>query len=810
MGKYIPFGLLIIMSGSLLAVPASPEPGMIRYPDGRELTVYLRGDENRSWHETEDGHHIIKNTSGQYEYAEVAINGLVKSSGILAHAPGQRGITEQKFVTSLPELIIYPASMQKTGTMTALTPTPTVPFDQTDFPTLGDKKFLLILVEFADRSFTHSAIAFDSLMNNENYTHNDAIGSVRKYYNATSFDRFNPNFDVVGPIELDSGLAYYGKNVGDNKDVNIQLFIREAINKADPLVDYAQYDNDNDGYVDNVYFIYAGYGECFYGADKNTIWPHRWAFIGSQPSLDGKIFYDYSTSMEFYGTSGTTRTSVGVVCHEFGHVCGLPDFYDTDYEDSGGNCGGLGAWDAMAGGSWNDAGKRPPIFNAWSRMYLRWAEPQELIGTENVTLNPVYSHNEARYFFSQTDDEFFMMENRQQSAWDAALPGHGLLIYHIDMNSSGWNNNTLNCNPYRQAFDLEEADGQGNITSSKIDAGDPFPGTSGNSNFLDTGSPNALDWAGQASRSPIRQITETSGVITFYFGDGNVDAATDLVLEPMGYDSIRISWALNDAVDSVIILWSTDPDIGYVNNLTRYEVDDVVAGGEVIYKGLDSVFYHTGLEPGITNYYAIFSFDDSSYVYSDKISGSVTTTSPPFYATDFSSGLPEGWVIFDRVGNGTWSTENPESRNFTSSTSNNGFMIMDSEHMGDIYIDAELITQSFNFALSRSVVLRFEHKLEISSITLARLLYTINDGASWFEVRRWTENTIDPEICELDLTNQIKGSRDVKFKFNFRGTNEKYWCIDDFSIMSALDSGLAAGMHVAETSGSKPFTVHFM
>ncbi|MEA2077490.1 MAG: M6 family metalloprotease domain-containing protein [Candidatus Marinimicrobia bacterium] len=804
--KHITIILLTMIVTGLFAVPANPEPGIISYPDGTELTVYLRGDENRSWHETEDGRHIIKNKSGLYEYAEVTIDGLAKLSGVVAHAPDQRNFQEKKFVTSLPELIVYPASMQKTGTMAVSAPAPPVPFDQTDFPTLGDKKFLLILVEFADVSFTHSATNFDSLMNGENYTHNGAIGSVKKYYNATSFDRFNPDFDVIGPVVLDSGYAFYGNNnTGD-----IQVFIREAINKADPLVDYAQYDNDNDGYIDNVYFIYAGYGECFYGADENTIWPHRWAFIGSQPSLDGKTFYDYSTSMELYGTSGTTRTTIGVVCHEFGHVCGLPDFYDTDYDGSGGNCGGLGGWDEMAGGSWNDAGNRPPIFNAWSRMYLRWSEPIELLRTENVTLNPAHSHNQVRYFFSPTENEFFFMENRQRVSWDAGIPGHGLLIFHIDMNSSRWNNNSLNCDPSRQAFDLEEADGLGNITSSQINAGDPFPGTSGKTSFLDTGSPNAQDWAGNYSRSPIRNIQETSGIITFNFGDTNVDKPGNVMMTAEGEDSVTVNWTLNADADSVMILWSTTAGIGYPESMQSYDLGETVSGGEVIYKGIDTVFYHTGLSPGTTQYYAIYSFNDSAYTYSDRVGGSAKTASPPFYETDFSEGLPEGWVIFDRYGDGTFSMENPENRTIASSTAGNGFMVMDSEHAGDKKIDAELITQSYNFALSHSVIVSFEHRLEISSLTLARILYTVNNGLTWYEAARWTENTTDPLLSELDLSADVGGFRDVKFKFNYRGTNEKYWCIDDFEIFAAQDTGLSAGFHTANISGSKPLTVHFI
>jgi len=809
MKKFILFLLLLLLTASLFAVPASPEPFKVKYNDDRTLTVYLKGDESRSWHETQDGIRLEKNIQGKYEYAMPQVLGKSIRSGVVAHDKSMRNEAEINLINSISDYDDFPITIAQANIQMNSAPAPlpsSDPFVHTDFPTLGTRKFLLILVEFSDNSFTYTAADFDSLMNDSNYTYNNAVGSVNAYYKATSFGRFDPRFDVVGPVKLSQDMAYYGNNT----DGNTQQMVNEAVQLADARVDYADYDNDNDGFVDNIYIIYAGYGECFSGADPNTIWPHRSALYAYSPQLDGKRFYDYSTSMEFYGTSGTTRTSVGVVCHEFGHVCGLPDYYDTDYDESGGNCGGLGSWDAMAGGSWNYSGRRPPIFNAWSRMYLNWAEPVELTGVEAVTLNPILNGNESRYFFSATDDEFFMMENRQQSEWDASIPGHGLLIFHVDMNSNRWNNNSLNCAPVRQAFDLEEADGQGNLTSSYINSGDPFPGTSGKTYFVDTGSPNALDWAGNPSRSPIRNIAESSGVITFNFGETNVDKPTNVAMSAQGQDSVTITWSLNDDADSVMILWSTSNNMGYPESLRSYVLGDSISGGEVIYKGLDTVFYHTGLDAGTAQYYDIFSFNDSAYIYSEKTSGSVKTASPSFYKTDFSEGLPQGWVIADRTGNGSFSMENPENRVLNSTTAQNGYLTVDSEHAGDVPIFAELFTQSYNFSLSNSVVLRFEHRLEVTSVTLARILYTINNGITWFEAARWTESTIDPAICEIDLTPEVSGFRDVKFKFNYNGLNQKYWCIDDFEISATQDTGLSAGFHAANVFGVKPLTVQFM
>ena len=809
MKKIILLFLLLTLTVTLFAVPASPEPAVITYEDGSSLTVFVKGDENFHWFETLDGFQVKKNMNGHFEYVQKGLNKSNTLATIIAHDPSVRDSKEVDLVSTLSKEIIVPENLTKKMGMRAPL---TSPFDQTDFPTLGSKKFLLILVDFPDLRMTHRADDFDSLMNAKDYTYNGAIGSVNKYYRTTSFDLFDPTFDIVGPVTLDSSWVYYGKNNSDGNDENIQIFTYEALHKADALVDYSDYDLDNDDYVDNVYFIYAGYGEASNpDALPNTIWPHRWWLysMGSKP-LDGKYFGDYSTSNELHGVSGTDRENIGVVCHEFGHVCGLPDFYDTDYDGSGGNSGGLGQWDEMAGGSWNDLGRRPPIFNAWSRMYLRWSTPVELSGVESVTLDSAYTSNEIRYFMSPTNDEFFMMENRQQVGFDAGIPGHGMLIFHIDMNSSKWDNNSLNNNPARQAFDLEEADGLGNLSAGYDNAGDPFPGTTNNKFFTDNTTPNALDWVGNLSHSPIRDIVENAGIITFNFGEIPVDQPGAVVITAHGQDSVCISWSLNEDADSVMILWSTLDDIGYPESRLSYKLGDMISSGEVIYKGIDTVFYHTGLDAGTTQHYNIFSFNDSVYSYSEKVSGTAKTASPSFYKTDFSDGLPQGWVIVDRTGNGSFSMTNPKNRILNSKTAENGYMTVDSEHAGDVPIFAELITQSFNFSLSNSVILRFEHHLEVTSVTLARILFTINNGITWFEAARWTENTIDPAICEVDLTADVSGFRDVKFKFNYRGTNEKYWCIDDFEISATQDTGLSAGFHAATVSGVKPLIVHFM
>jgi len=809
--------VLIIISPLLFAIPANPEPGIVTFSDGSELLIYLRGDEYQSWHETEDGHDVIKNQSGKFEYVEVLDDGTIRSSGIIAHAPEKRNNLEKSYIASMPKNIVYPKKMsqltgaRRTEKMSISSGTSSYEFEQTTFPTIGNLDFLVIMVEFSDKRFKHTKNDFDNLMNAENYTYQGATGSVRKFFNATSFDRFNPHFDVVGPIVLDEGYAYYGENLADGgiNTEKMQILVNETLEKADPIVDYSQYDNNNDGLVDNIYIIYAGYSEANWGADENTIWPHR-GWLNNPPTLDGKIFEDYSISQELLGISGTDRSTIGVVCHEFSHVLGLWDYYDTDYSGSGGQALALGSWDLMANGVFLDGGNCPPLHNSWSRMFLKWAEPVELLNPENVIINPTYSHNEARYFHSPTEGEFFFLENRQKGGWDQSLLGHGLLIYHIDKNNSGWNYNKINCVPDKQGFDLEEALGDTNTSYHFADM-DPFPGRTTNRSFTDLTSPNSIDWAGNDSNCPITSIQENEGVISFVFKNADVDTPENFEVLAQGFSSIDLSWTLNAVGDSVIILWSDVKNISKPVSMKKYDINEMISGTKVLYKGIETNFNHLGLSPGSINYYSIYSFSDSSHVYSARTLKSISTNSPEYYKTAFESGLPSGWITFDRNANGSFTSSNPLGRVIASTTESDGFLLIDSENAGDDQpLDAELITQSFNFGLSRSLVVKFQHRLEVLDSTIASFSYTVNGGLSWIELERWTNNTGNPELFEINLSDKLAGSSDVQFKFTYQGDSEKFWCVDDFEINSALDTGCVAGFFTPNRIGPKPLNVKFI
>ena len=146
---------------------------------------------------------------------------------------------------------------------------------QQSYPTTGNRKLLCILIGFTDKSFTKTQAEFNNLFNQVGYSTGGATGSVKDYYLENSYGQFNLTVDVAGPYTASNTMAYYGGNDGSGNDLRPRELVREAVLLADPYVNYADYDNDNDGYVDGIYVIYAGYGEEA-GGGANAIWAHQW------------------------------------------------------------------------------------------------------------------------------------------------------------------------------------------------------------------------------------------------------------------------------------------------------------------------------------------------------------------------------------------------------------------------------------------------------------------------------------------------------------------------------------------------------
>ena len=502
-----------MMALAAYAVPADPKPATITQPDGAQLTLRLIGDEFYSYSTTIDGYTVMRNAVGGYEYARATSAGLA-ATGVLAHNPEQRSEAETSLLLTLPKYATDRAAVAATHAKRAKRDASII--NPTYFNYDGFRG-LIILVNYTDVKFTRTdAKEFYQRMTSERnytgYTNEDGsanpygrfTGSVRDYYYDNSMGQFDPQFDVVGPVNVN-----YNSTSGRNNSRNVFI---AALNAVDAQVDFRNYDHDNDGYVDMVYFIVAGHGSNTHGNNSQLLWPYKSTGL-STTYRDTKRFNLYACSTEMSGSEGSNiLDGIGTICHEFGHVIGLPDLYDTDYEGSGGESHNPGLWDIMSGGSYLNNSRTPAGYTIWERYALGWAKPVTLDTAGEYTLNPVNTSNEGYILRSPLPQEFFMLDNRQNSRWDAYLPGHGMTIVRVDSsNYTVWRNNDINNNPYRNYYEMLRA---GNTTSGDL-ASDPYPGSLGVMMVTPTSEPGLRTWAGDECAFAVNRIIEKNGVISF-------------------------------------------------------------------------------------------------------------------------------------------------------------------------------------------------------------------------------------------------------------------------------------------------------
>lgn len=407
------------------------------------------------------------------------------------------------------------------------------------FPTIGDVKGVILLVEFADNQFGdgHDASLFTSVMNQEGFSEQGFTGSARDYFIDQSQGLFTPAFDVYGPIKLSKTLSYYGTNGTNGEDAHAADMVVEATSYASETlgVDFSQYDYNDDGQVDFVYLIYAGYAES-YGASPSTIWPHASdiELRGYNCEVNGKKVGKYACSSELKYISGDTLEGIGTFCHEFSHILGQADHYNTRYPSDI----QMGYWDVMDQGNYNNESRTPAGYSAFERELLGWGEITELTEpSESVEIPSFASNNISYRIMTKTEGEYFTLENRQPEGWDTYLPGHGLMIIHVAYDQSAWDGNYVNSGIIKR-YDLVEADGTQGATQST----DLFP-IEGRDIFTDYSTPNSLSWAGEPTEKGISEIVEhEDGRITFRFMMDRHDTPVALFPSEVGSDFFVACW----------------------------------------------------------------------------------------------------------------------------------------------------------------------------------------------------------------------------------------------------------------------------
>ena len=525
---YLMLSMLFAFGMAANAVPAKKLQKVITLANGTQVSVELRGDEYLSWWEGTDG--TAYRTTATDENVFEAFDLEAQKPA----AAARRARTEQGRVARLARVknSLKGADDKMRG----------LGGDHITYK--GVKKGLVVLVDFKNKKFAdeHDLEYYKNVINGKDFTDEEEgyVGSVRDYFLAQSNGQFELDFDVVGPVTMSKNYGYYGNDGAYQKDEKVYEMIKEASDAIQDQVNLKDYDWDGDGEADQVFFLYAGLGQAS-GGSYSTIWPHESQLLywpcGVLSYPTGKInTYACANELqpETQGSSRYISAGIGTICHEFSHCLGFADMYDT----SGGGAYGMAVFDVMDQGSYNGNGFVPCNYTAFERIYAGWVEAIELDAPATVKdMKSVsdYGRPFIMYNYKNTN-EYFLLENRQNTGWDKGLYGsNGLLIVHVNYVPSRWINNTVNVitgtgNNRIQCCTVVNADGSRDMSDFYSLQGDLYPyevkGVTMNDEFTDDSEPAAKLYNKNSDNSyylgiPITQIKRSKGSISFLVCGGD-------------------------------------------------------------------------------------------------------------------------------------------------------------------------------------------------------------------------------------------------------------------------------------------------
>ena len=522
--------------------PAYSKPVDILQPDGTTVTLVMHGDEFQSFTTTVDGYTVIKGSDGFYRYA-VKQGNVLTASALVARNAEARQETEKAFLNSIqkmerPEMSeagkqwkeqvskMYRSTYESLehGQRRAITPGAI-----SERINYSQFKGLVVLVNWSDKAFKMVSPQgfYQKLTSEKNYKDDsksvypyDVKGSVRDYFYDNSLGIFDPTFDVVGPVTISLSCEYpWPKdaqgNVRAGWDTRISNILKAVLAEADKTVDFNNYDLNNDGVIDMVYVIFAGYGSYMQGNNMKFMWPHandyseyvnayqRARDYFNFPSYDGKKFGRYACSVEIQDFEALASQhaypdGIGTMCHEFSHVLGLADHYQTQNSETPAQT--PGDYDLMDNGGDFNQGLSPVGYSAFERYVLGFADNTvttlEVAG--NYSLEPFNTSNKAFIVKTKKNGEVFYVENRQKQGWDQSLPKHGLLVWRVDTSDpKKFTSNTVNVSAGNECLQL--------VDNAPFTGIDLTPAT------------NAV-WEAKGAAIDLYDITTNGGVISFEAG----------------------------------------------------------------------------------------------------------------------------------------------------------------------------------------------------------------------------------------------------------------------------------------------------
>ena len=526
----ITFALMGITSG--FAAKAYPGIVTVTQSDGTELNVRIYGDEHHSWYTTTDGALLVQ-VGKNFYVAQVEDNGMLKATPQLAHNAELRNKLENKAINTQNKQLFF-----NTAKTNAIRRSIGISNNYPYFPHTDTPKALVILVEFQDCAFlTKDPVSvFNHLLNAspedetpqvllEDYNNNTNFtntGSVKQYFSDMSEGEFQPQFDVKGVVKVSKNYAYYGQDQSENnRDIKYKEMIKEAceLAKSQLGVNFSEYDANNDGNVDLVYVIHAGYGQNT-GGEENTLWAKT--SFNHVTTIDGKEISAHGINSELNSNKGNYITGIGVICHEFSHTMGIPDLYPYNSLAYVNNQEPE-SWDLMDAGEYGNNGYTPVPYCAWELDIMGWNAGIETLDKEpkQITMEPYFSGNRKAYKIEADNGEYLLLQNLQRTGWGKGYMSHGLLIYRIDYQRSNVGlEHKMNQTPNEPEVTVLPADGvilNGYLNGKshtkqeyyESQWADPFPGYKQVTELLEAKLNNTT------LTNLLYNIKETNGVITF-------------------------------------------------------------------------------------------------------------------------------------------------------------------------------------------------------------------------------------------------------------------------------------------------------
>ncbi len=554
-----------IIALRLFAVPATPEVIRMTQPDGSKISVRLVGDEYFSMFISLDGYPLLRSEDGFFYYAQPIENSdfilsPYRATEQIASNPqlasmlydiDKRKVGEyllgkieerKKNQKSQPLDYLQKNSVQELATEGRhLIPTNS---NQQVQRIANKKDFngLVLVVEFPDQKLNekYPFSTFDQIANQEGYNDYGFTGSVRDYFYDQSYGQFNPSFDVVGPIMLPQKMGYYGADdptTGSNNKNMPELVVTACqIANSQFGTDFSKYDQDDDGYVDMVYIIFAGYSQA-QGGPEESIWPHasNVRYTQGENSFDNKIIGTYACSSELAYSRGDYIDGLGTLVHEFSHILGLVDVYDVSYS----GYYGMGSWDLMSGGSYNNGSKTPAGYSAYERQMVGWMELKEL-GEDPVEKMDYIGNTPQAYTVTnpQNTNELFTIENRQPIKWDSYLPASGIMILHINYEPVSWSMNQVNTTPI-QGYTIVAADNKLSINNQENDL---YPNALGNASFSRYSTPSSRFYDGTYADIELNNISNDGQDMRFNFVEQRPQTPDNIRFDNISKSGMTVSW----------------------------------------------------------------------------------------------------------------------------------------------------------------------------------------------------------------------------------------------------------------------------